>query len=150
MELEYLPSAPCCATNVLFDVRKTTLWAPYLSFLTVTWELHFLFRKWWEDKSVKDCEMLKCCDVEMNVRQICKQKASEIPFHGFYSVPWQTRIPFVTPGADTQGLIFGWALNSCGSLRSRLQHDSNRISLQTQRSTKRCQCLYLKNSQRRF
>jgi len=85
-ELEDLHSAACCATNVPFDVRKMTSCAPYLSFLTVMWELHFLLsRKWWEDKSVKDCEMLKCYDMKLNVGQICKQKASRIPCHGFYS-----------------------------------------------------------------
>lgn len=54
------------------------------------WELHLLSQKWLEDKSVRDCEMLKRYGVEMNVRQICKQKASQIPFHGFYSDPYLT------------------------------------------------------------
>lgn len=91
--------SPSCATNVLFNVRNTASCAPCLGFPTVTWELHFfLSRKWWEDKSVEDCEMLKHYDLEMNVRQICKQKASQIPFHGFYSGPYLTnKYPIHSP-----------------------------------------------------
>lgn len=81
----------CSAPPVLqmSDVRKITSCAPYLSFLTVMWELHFLLsQKWWEVKSVRDCEMLKHSDVEMNVRQICEQKTTRILFREFYSDPY--------------------------------------------------------------
>lgn len=102
-QLQDLCSAPPLLQ--MFDVRKITLGAPHLSFLTATWELHFMLsRKWWEDKSVRDC-----FGVEMNVRQICKLEASRFLSVDFFQTHiWQTNITSTTPREETQVLISEW------------------------------------------